>query len=73
MVNGFEVPKPESVAPKAGTEYFVPSFTELNYSCILEWIDDYTDYLLLSRGLVHLNEDSGSKHGKSLLGINPKD
>lgn len=72
-VNGFEVPAPEKVALKIGTEYFIPftGYETLAESC--HWDNHLWDNLRLARGTIYLNKDHAIARAKAMLGIDPEE
>lgn len=71
IINGFEVPAPETIKPDNGIEIYLPSpIAEYLYR-IDFWDSHYTDKIRLERGLVFLNKEDAIANAKALLGINP--
>ena len=70
FINGIEVPKPESVAPKYDSYYYYPVIdcTDLDddYS-ESQWEADSIDIERLNLGIVHLTKEAASKHAQALL------
>jgi hypothetical protein len=70
-VNGFEVPAPETVAPKMGSDYFIPALSEEPMLNFCEWDNHKFDVWRLTNGLVYLNEDHAIARAKAMLGTDP--
>lgn len=67
IVNGVEVPAPESVAPEHGGRYCIPvPHASEKFSCFT-WCDDRVDNAYLSEGLVYLREDQAIARAKAML------
>lgn len=71
MVNGFEVPAPESEEPEDVTEYYLEDPAAIDWVNTFRWAGDKKDNLWLSRGMVHLTKESAIANTKAKLGINP--
>lgn len=65
-VNGVVVPAGETVAPKNGSQYYVPDLHRSGYISVHEWIGDGFDILLLQRGLVYLNSADAAARGEAM-------
>lgn len=68
MVNGVEVPAPESVAPKEGCFVYVADPTSNLHHFSVKWVsvcEEYIEYL--QRGLVYLNKESSIARAKAML------
>lgn len=68
-VNGYEIEKSETTAPKSGTKYWIPDTarTALIYSTV--WANAEFDNLMLNRKVVHLSKENALNHAKAMLGI----
>lgn len=66
-VNGVEVPAPESVAPKRGSEYFAADPTVRDLARKFEWDAHACDFTFFERGLVYLNKDDAINRAKAML------
>jgi hypothetical protein len=73
IINGFEVPAPETTEPDYGTAYFTPSLAYITMAVYQEWRNDDFDTRALKRGIVFLNEEDAIANAKAMLGINPRD
>jgi hypothetical protein len=72
IINGFEVPAPESVELEDGAAYYIPSVSNKEFYGYSEWIDPLKfDLRSLKRGLVFLNKEDAIANAKAMLGINP--
>lgn len=69
MVNGFEVPSPESEEPEG--EYFIPDIDHVSYCYAGVWSDHRLDEMRLERGLIHLTDEAAIANAKAMLGIDP--
>lgn len=67
IVNGVEVPAPESVAPTLGNDYFVSDAWSKNLYKSFTWDGDDHDKQSLSRGLVYLNKEDAIARAKAML------
>ena len=66
LVNGIEVPKPETRAPKYDTLYWVPDLKSKSFFDCFTWCNDDVDFRHLERRIVHLNNEAAAAHGKAL-------
>lgn len=67
LVNGVEVPAPESEAPKKHTYFFLPDF-EMDSMFVEDyWVASQDDNRLLERGLVYLNKEDAIARAKAML------
>lgn len=71
VINGFEVPAPETHEPKFREEYFIPSILNSELYERIQWHDLKCEHLWLKRGLVFLNKDDAIATAKAMLGIDP--
>lgn len=72
LVNGVEVPAPESVAPPLMSKVFAPStFSHDLYSSWC-WHNDPVDAGYLERGLVYLDKESAIARAKAMLIVQSK-
>lgn len=72
MVNGFEVPAPETEKPEEGSVYYAPMPTNILLYQGALWSTCLTLNLrLLERGLVFLNKEDAIANAKAMLGIDP--
>lgn len=71
IINGFEVPAPETKEPKIGDWLFVSSFFFDELYDEGRWSGDSYDLLILKRGLVFLSKEDAIANAKAMLGINP--
>lgn len=72
IINGFEVPAPETVAPEAGSNHYVPN---VEFDCFYNihiWRDNKIDNRLMECGLIFLTPEDAITNAKAMLGINPK-
>jgi hypothetical protein len=70
LINGIEVPKPESVAPQGETMYYYVVLDCTGNDNDYEeaaWISDAIDKQRLILGIVHLTKEAASKHAQALL------
>lgn len=70
-INGFEVPAPETRAPKSGTRCYLASPTKRDYYSREFWNANPLDMYLLERGLVFLAKEDAIANAKAMLGIDP--
>lgn len=72
IINGFEVPAPETEEPEpeCGDYYLASTVYECFYRSEI-WTGNYYDDLWLERGLVFLNKEDAIANAKAMLGINP--
>ena len=71
IINGFEVPAPETTKPGCGTTYFTSSLTDRTMARRQEWDNTGLDIRVLKRGLVFLNKEDAIANAKAMLGIDP--
>lgn len=72
IINGFEVPAPETEELKEGNSYFYPDiFSEEFYGKDSWGRNNYSDNLSLKRGLVFLTKEGAIANAKAMLGIDP--
>ena len=65
LVNGVKVPAPLKVAPKYGTEYWIPHLDSRPETFL--WENDLLDQKYLRLGLIHLTEEAAQEHTDALL------
>jgi len=72
VINGFDVPAPETEEPEFGTEYYLAS-TLNECFCVKynTWDGERFEVRSLERGLVFLNEEDAIANAKAMLGIDP--
>lgn len=71
IVNGFEVPAPETEKPGIGSRYFVVNYVFKKFFDVYRWGNIEFDNLMLECGLVFLSEEDAIANAKAMLGINP--
>lgn len=72
MVNGFEVPAPETEEPAYGCKYFTPDILcDVLLYDVNRWDGHSYDMRMLEHGLVFLNSDDAVANAKAMLGIDP--
>ncbi len=72
IINGFEVPAPETEGLRQGVMYCISVPTNKGFYCECEWVGDLEfDFLLLERGLVFLTKEDAIANAKAMLGIDP--
>lgn len=73
IINGFEVPAPETQKLKSGSRYWAASVTNVDFCIKHIWDDDdgAFDIRLLDRGLVFLTDEDAVANTKAMLGIDP--
>lgn len=71
IINGFEVPVPETKALKDGSRYYAASIDNEYFYESYTWYGDSFDFRMLERGLVFLNKDNAIANAKAMLGIDP--
>jgi hypothetical protein len=71
IINGFEVPAPETEAPKNGERLFIAAVDIEPYAYTCTWCANYSDQLFLKRGLVFRTEEAAVANAKAMLGIDP--
>lgn len=67
LVNGVEVPAPESVAPASMTQVFAPSTFSIGLYSSWCWHNDRVDDVYLERGLIYLNKEDAIARAKAML------
>lgn len=71
IVNGFEVPAPESEPLKTNVKYYCSDSSEPDWFFWSTWVGDETDTMWLARNLVFLNKEDAIANAKAMLGIDP--
>ena len=68
-IGGMEVPEPCRTAPKNGQVYCIPTLHTDDKAAEYRWFGDETDFIWLTRGLVHLTEAAAIAHAKALIKV----
>lgn len=71
LVNGFEVPAPETKELEYHTGYYLASTITEHFYRDEVWNDHHNDKLWLERGLVFLNKEDAIATAKAMMGIDP--
>lgn len=71
ILNGFEVPSPETEELNYGTEYYLASILAEHFYRDEVWGGYYNDKLWLKYGLVFLNREAAIANAKAMLCIDP--
>ena len=71
LINGFEVPTPETEELEYGTRYYLASPVVKHFHSRETWDDHDVDKLWLERGLVFLCAKDADTNTKAMLGIDP--
>lgn len=71
LINGFEVPAPETEELKYDTRYYIASLEARHFYNCATWDDHDMDKLWLERGLVFLCAKDAVANTKAMLGIDP--
>lgn len=71
VINGFEVPAPETEELEYGTSYYLASLEGRHFLSRVTWDDHEMDRLWLKRGLAFLNKEDAIATAKAMLGIDP--
>lgn len=71
IINGFEVPAPETTKPERNAIYFATDVNHADMAGCREWDNDAFDTRMLERGLVFLTKEDAIANAKAMLGINP--
>ena len=71
IINGFEVPSPETTELELGCTYFAPHLQADCYFARFFWDGDARDMRSLKRGVVFLNKEDAIANAKAMLGIDP--
>lgn len=71
IINGFEVPAPETIAPKIGDVYYIPRICSDYFVENRIWAECSFDLCALKRGLVFLTKEDAIANSKAMLGIDP--
>lgn len=71
MVNGFEVPAPETVAPAVGAPYYMPDPVPMEMYTRGNWTNHAHDTTRLTREIVYRYKDHAIARAKAMLGIDP--
>lgn len=69
IINGFEVPAPDTETPALGSKYFIASNIHKNFFNENTWYDYEFDKICLERGLVFLNKEDAIANAKAMLGF----
>ena len=70
LINGHEVPEPHRTPLKDGVFYWIPDL--FSGATSLRWEDDYTDFVYLKNGFVHLTKEAAEKHFNALKSFTAK-
>lgn len=71
IINGFEVPVPETEAPEYDASYYLAAPTRRFFHGREDWVGDTMDKIWLKRGLVFLSEKDAIANAKAMLGVDP--
>lgn len=71
IINGFEVPAPETKAPDYGTKYYFPLLGGDDFFEWRFWEGDAVDNRILSRNILFLTKEAAIENSKAMLGIDP--
>lgn len=71
VINGFEVPAPETEPLELGSKYYIVSLTQTHFYSWMHWDGVTMEHHWLSRGLVFLNKEDAIATAKAMLGIDP--
>lgn len=72
VINGFEVPAPETTAPDDLSVYFTPNVLIKEFYSVMPWSNECEwDKRVLSRGLVFLTKEAAIANAKAMIGIDP--
>lgn len=71
IINGFEVPAPESKEPEYGARYYLAAPDSIHFYGAYAWSRHELNNIWLKRGLVFLNEEDAVTNAKAMLGIDP--
>lgn len=72
IINGFEVPAPETEAPEDGDRYYAADIGSRRFYEVYTWEGDNIDFRVLKRGLVFLRKVDAIATAKAMLGIDPQ-
>lgn len=67
LVNGVEVPAPETEAPKISSSYFLADPSYSHFTACYQWGAEKSDFMALERGLVYLNKEDAIARAKAML------
>lgn len=73
IINGFEVPVPETEELEYGTPYYLASPSLWHFHTRQSWVGDTSDKFWLARGLVFLIVEDAVATAKAMLGIDPNE
>lgn len=71
IINGFEVPVPETKEPKRGDDFYLATTIGEDLYRLETWTEHHIDELWLKRGLVFLNKEDAIATAKAMLGVDP--
>lgn len=71
IINGFEVPAPETEALEEGRTYFLAMPHGENLHIRTMWEHRNIERLWIARGLIFLNREDAIANAKAMLGIDP--
>lgn len=71
IINGFEVPAPETEPLTYDTRYYVPLPADVEFYDVWHWTGSDFDLLLLERGLIFLSGKDAIATTQAMLGIDP--
>ena len=70
LINGHEVPEPHRTPLQDGVFYWIPDL--FSGATSLRWEDDYTDFVYLKNGVIHLTKEAAEKHLNALKSFTAK-
>ena len=70
LINGHEVPEPHHTPLQDGVFYWIPDL--FSGATSLRWEDDYTDFVYLKNGVIHLTKEAAEKHLNALKSFTAK-
>lgn len=71
VINGFEVPAPETEPLNSGQTYWTPHPLRVDWRDSYEWDGESVDQRALERGLIHLTREAAVANAKAMVGIDP--
>lgn len=71
VINGFDVPVPESEPLENGDDYYIASIQGEYFYRYHTWSGDHVERRWLKRGLVFLTKEDAVANAKAMLGIDP--
>lgn len=71
IINGFEVPAPETKEPECGVQFYMAAPNFILFHSSYTWDFHELNKIWLNRGLLFLDKEDAIANAKAMLGIDP--